>query len=230
MGEIFEAVRRAENLTQNEFSESLNVVQSTISKLEKSVFIDVPFDLVSTLSLKYEIKISDFQKCYITRSINKYPSLNSHKFFKNGHIKSRTIFFLLEYIEKEIKKDIYKCIGFKRSLLAFEKLKLSLLFLKIIDKNIHMHLTEVCSDLIDTLPKNKLNGSLHEIFSSYKWFEFDMYSVEGNGIISIKNSKNKDFSLMLNILCLEICLEQGQNIFGKITTREDMAYLELIDD
>lgn len=94
LGELVCAIRKINNQTQVNFSKVVGVVQSTISKVEKNIFEDVPFSLMATISQEFKVPLHYFQLGHLP--LRKTISLQSTihtKFTSQGLIQAKTIFF-----------------------------------------------------------------------------------------------------------------------------------------
>ena len=125
--QLFYAVRRASGLNQVEMSEKLGVVQSTISKIEKGYFDDIPFQLVADLCSIFNLPIASFQKSIF---VKKAPT-HFMKKIDSGEdkvVSAKTIFYILSLMDNFVEVDLFKALKLPAPIFSFSLSKFSINF------------------------------------------------------------------------------------------------------
>ena len=124
IGELVFTIRKLSKLTQVEFSKKLGVVQSTISKVEKDIFDDVPFSLISKISTDFDTPLQNFQFGHLpTKKINEVKSVIPIQYIESGVFKPKTIFHVLNELEKEYGEKLYKDLKLHYQFLSLSGIK-----------------------------------------------------------------------------------------------------------
>lgn len=144
--QLFYAVRRVNGLNQVEMSEKLGVVQSTISKIEKGYFDDIPFQLVADLCSIFNLPIASFQKSIF---VKKAPNQFMKKIDSGDEkvISAKTIFFILSLMDNSIKEDIFKEFKVPAPIFSFSLSKFSIDFIFSLYKKYPMEFLQAVATL-----------------------------------------------------------------------------------
>lgn len=109
LGDLILTIRKLHGLSQVDYAKSLGVVQSTISKIEKNVFKDVPFSLVSKISHNFNIPIQYFQVGLLPfKKSARIYQLIPKSYLNEGLFKAKTMYYLLKQLEDIYGLQIYK--------------------------------------------------------------------------------------------------------------------------
>ena len=130
LGELVYTVRKINKLTQVQYSKQLGVVQSTISKVEKDIFDDVPFSLISKISNDFKIPLQHFQIGHLP--IRKSTGLTKtipKEYITDGIFKAKTIYYILKSLEVSYGPQIYKDLKLPYQLLSLSNLTYSFEFI-----------------------------------------------------------------------------------------------------
>ena len=230
--DLIMAIRLGHNLTQTEFAKKLDVVQSTISKIEAKKVPDIPFGLVCTISEEFSIPIDTFQKQTVHTNMlkqNNGVELNLKPYFTDKKIfSSKTLTILFDTISELTQEDLYASLGIKRCLFIFEDIKLNL---KVFEKIETMFSRDEYDQFIDTAilrsiesfdsapPKEeyKNNFFITEISENYKSFKYKSLS-----------EINSDLNFyIMNTLYLELCILHGRRLERTTHFLEDHLTLEI---
>ena len=135
IGQLIYTVRKLNSHTQVEFSKKLGVVQSTISKVEKGFFEDVPFSLVSNISKIFNVPIHQFQngRLQLLDDTN-LKNIIPEKYTLNGTICGSEVLSMLNEAQKNSEKDYFRKLGIKKQYFCIDDLKFNEKFLKDFNK------------------------------------------------------------------------------------------------
>lgn len=126
LGELVYTVRKINRLTQVEYSKQLGVVQSTISKVEKDIFDDVPFSLISKISNDFKIPLQHFQIGHLPiRKTSGISKAIPKEYITDGIFNSKTIYYILKNLEKSYGTKIYKELKLPYQFLSLSNIKYS---------------------------------------------------------------------------------------------------------
>lgn len=130
LGELAYTIRKLNGLTQVDYSKRLGVVQSTVSKVEKDIFDDVPFSLVSRISTEFNIPLNYFQAGLlpIRRTNNIYKTIPK-VYINEGVFKAKTIFYILKELSKTYEGNLYKDLKLPEQFLCLSNLNYSFEFI-----------------------------------------------------------------------------------------------------
>ncbi len=174
LGEMTYTIRKVNKLTQVEYAKTLNVSQSTISKIEKDFFDDVPFSLISKISTMFHVPIAYFQSGLLpirkTKTITKtIPSI----YIDNGVFQAKTIFLLLNKLQSMGFPKIYKELALPYQYLCLSNISYSYEFIDILYSLVQDKLLDAIDqfEADENLKRSKAN------VSSY------LHSVEGFKIV-----------------------------------------------
>jgi transcriptional regulator with XRE-family HTH domain len=124
IGELVFTIRKLSQLTQVDFSKKLGVVQSTISKVEKDIFDDVPFSLISKISTDFDTPLQNFQFGHLpTKKNNEVKAVIPAQYIERGVFKPKTIFHVLNELEKIYGVKIYKDLKLPYQFLSLSGIK-----------------------------------------------------------------------------------------------------------
>ncbi len=228
IGELICAVRRLNKLTQVEFSRKAGVVQSTISKIEKDIFEDVPFSLMSNISNEFNIPLSYFQMGLLAfRKSSQLQNQVSQLYTNQGHINAKTIFHILTTLENG-QKDIYKKIKLPYVYLSLSNLKYNF---NLIDKLYILYKNELLDAInLNSLDFEKTNYDLTQISEYIQSNEVTDYLEQSQNSISfnLKSDLNELDELYLEVLKLDIAISLEKKINIKIQRMEKGYILELV--
>ena len=98
IGELFEALRRVDGLSQVQLAKELDIVQSTISKMERNVSDVITFDLVNKMSSLSGTDLRCFQKGFLSNAPKKLKSILPATYTRSAEFSARSVFLLLEEI------------------------------------------------------------------------------------------------------------------------------------
>lgn len=130
IGQLTYTIRKLNKLTQVEFSQRLGVVQSTISKIEKDIFDDVPFSVVNKISLEFNIPLNYFQIGLLpTRKNSSIYRVIPKNYVSDGVFKAKTIFYVLKELKKDYSSKLYKDIKLPEQYLSLCNISYSFEFI-----------------------------------------------------------------------------------------------------
>ena len=130
LGDLTFTIRKLNRLTQVDYSKKLGVVQSTISKVEKGIFHDVPFSLISKISTEFNIPLSYFQIGLLPlRKTQNITKIIKNNYINDGLFQAKTIFYLLNEVDKNYKGDLYKDLKLPKQYLCLSHLTYNLEFI-----------------------------------------------------------------------------------------------------
>lgn len=154
IGQLCEMVRRLHGLTQIEFAQKLNVVQSTVSKIESDIWLDVPFSYINSVSNIFDIPIRHFQDGYLTfKSSSKFKkaeSLLPERFINDHKYSSQTIFSILNSINEISKGCIFKKLRLRISYFCAIELRFSDQIIIELYKHVRYQLLEIIQEEMET--------------------------------------------------------------------------------
>lgn len=225
IGDLAFAIRKINGLTQVDYSKRLGVVQSTVSKVEKNVFEDVPFSLVSKISSEFNIPLNYFQAGILPlkKTKNLKCGIPDH-YLIHGIFKAKTIFYVLNEIEKKYGHKIYKDLKLPKQLLCLNNLYYSLEF---IHKLFSLFGSELLQFITNISIQNKVQDTLHYTYQSI--YEY-LTSLHGIDLIEINlesalKSENKiyfSFPMLkkknevheINLICAELLKLEMKIVFN----------------
>lgn len=227
LGELVFTIRKTNKLTQVEYSKKIGVVQSTISKVEKDIFDDVPFSLISKISQDFKVPISYFQIGHLPlRRIAHLNKVVPADYVDQGVYKAKTIFNILKELEGGYTKKIYKDLKLPYQLLCISTLQYSFQF---INKLYHMTGDDLKKAISSIKPSQVEVASLSNIkkyVTSYQGISLKEPIIEfENGIkfeLVISNNLSELSELYLSILELEFKLMFG-NKMEFINNKDSLA-------
>lgn len=129
LGDLTYTIRKLNGLTQVDYSKRLGVVQSTVSKVEKDIFDDVPFSLVCKISSEFNIPINYFQAGILPlrKNQNFYKAIPK-AYIADGIFRAKTIYFVLKELKKSHAKKLFKDLKLSEQFLCLSNLTYSLEF------------------------------------------------------------------------------------------------------
>lgn len=200
IGDLAFAIRKINGLTQVDYSKRLGVVQSTVSKVEKNIFEDVPFSLVSKISSEFNIPLNYFQAGILPLKKTKtFKSSIPNNYIEEGLFKAKTIFYLLSEIEKTYGEKIYKDLKLPKQLLCLNNLSYSLEFINKIYSLIGNGLIE----LIRNIPIKASNDCTYQNVYEY------LAGIHGLNILdfNIAQTVNSPNKIHFTLPCSEAQIE-----------------------
>lgn len=208
IGELVYAIRKINGLTQVEYSKQLGVVQSTISKVEKDVFDDVPFSLISKISLDFKVPLQHFQVGHLPlRKTTQMTKAVPKHYVKDGVFNSKTIFHILKVLESSYGTKIYKELKLPYQLLSLSNLTYSYEFINKLYSLVKTKLPEAIGKIeIDASSENA-----PEIITKY------LKSLNGIKIVEEKSSNKTQLSYLIQI---NSELQELNNIYASILELE----------
>jgi transcriptional regulator with XRE-family HTH domain len=189
LGELVYTVRKINGLTQVEYSKQLGVVQSTISKVEKDIFDDVPFSLVSKISKDFKIPLHYFQLGHLPiRKNAQLSKIIPKEFIQDGVFNAKTIYFLLNEVSQSYGDKIYKELNLPYQLLCLSHITYSFEFINRLYSLTGKHLVKAL-DKLKLSGESALNASLVK-----KHFE----TISAIELLKITNNRSDQLTLQLN--------------------------------
>jgi transcriptional regulator with XRE-family HTH domain len=205
IGELVYSIRKLNGLTQVEFSKKLGVVQSTVSKIEKGFFDDVPFSLVSKISFLFKIPLSQFQAGLLTiKNSSHLKKIIPNHYTKEGEISAKTIFFLLKNISQLTGKDIFKNLKIQKQYFCITNLFFNKDFMIALNEKYPTELNLALDNLSKEKAYAESSGMLGKYLSSLK-------SVQ---IVETKNIDNKTI-FKIHLPHLDIHSSQLNEFYSK---------------
>ncbi len=129
LGQLIYTIRKINLLTQVEFSKQIGVVQSTISKIEKDIFEDVPFSVVARVANDFKVPLAHFSTgnlpIRITSGVKKVIPRN---YLDKGVFRAKTIFLTLETLKLTYGDSIYKDLKLPQPYMCLSNLHYSFEF------------------------------------------------------------------------------------------------------
>jgi transcriptional regulator with XRE-family HTH domain len=171
LGELVYTVRKINKLTQVQYSKQLGVVQSTISKVEKDIFDDVPFSLISKISNDFKIPLQHFQIGHlpIRKSTNLTKTIPK-EYITDGIFKAKTIYYILKSLEVSYGPQIYKELKLPYQLLSLSNITYSFDFIN--------KLYSITKDkLPQTIDHIQLTGNSEISLENIKKYMADFYGI-----------------------------------------------------
>jgi transcriptional regulator with XRE-family HTH domain len=232
IGELFEALRRVDGLSQVQLAKELNIVQSTISKMERNVSDVITFDLVNKMSSLSGTDLRCFQKGFLSNAPKKLKNILPATYTRSAEFSARSVFLLLEEMNKLTPKDIYTEIKINRVYFSFSKLKLSQYFM--------WSLTQKFGDIIESAQNNLLTRltpvgrtkNINTIIQDYNSFRVVPNNVDDNTIsIMFNNIEELDQEFaktMLKVLSIELALQHNFRYGPGVNTRNGEYVLDLL--
>ena len=228
LGELVCAIRKINKMTQVEYSKNVGVVQSTISKVEKDIFDDVPFSLMSTISQQFKIPLQYFQIGHLPlrKSANLQNTVGT-KYTQQGMLHTQTIFHILTTLEKK-HPDIYKKIKLPYVYLSLSNIKYNLelihqLYIKYTDD-----LLDAIKIIFDQIPQSEIN--INELKSCLE--DYETISIHSSSDTHLKFHLDRDLKeldrIYLDILRLDISFILGKQLNASISKESDYFLLENI--
>lgn len=211
LGDLTFTIRKINSLTQVEFSKRLGVVQSTVSKVEKDIFEDVPFSLVSKISMEFNIPISYFQLGLLPlRKTNNLYKTIPKAFIENGPFRAKTIFYILEWLAANKQKTIYKDLKLSRQFLCLSNLNYSFDFVNkvysLAQQDLIMAITET-SEQLDSNQEVSLDSLFHHLSTVHEIvLNSDLTEVKSNNglVISFDSEIHELDKIYAELLKLEL--------------------------
>lgn len=162
IGELVFTIRKINKLTQVDFSKRLGVVQSTISKVEKDIFDDVPFSLISKISTDFDIPLQNFQFGHLpTKKNSDVKNIIPPQYLESGIFKTKTVFAILNELKKEQGDKLFKDLKLPYQYLCLSGLKYSFEFINKLYSLTGEGLNQVIKKLSEELPNgNKVETSV----------------------------------------------------------------------
>lgn len=109
LGQLIYTVRKINKLTQVDFSKQIGVVQSTISKIEKDVFEDVPFSLVARVADDFKVPLAHFSTGNLPIRLNSgIKRAIPREYLEHGVFRAKTVFIALTELESKLGPKIYR--------------------------------------------------------------------------------------------------------------------------
>lgn len=184
LGELVYAIRKINKLTQVEYSKKLGVVQSTISKVEKDVFDDVPFSLISKISNDFKVPLTHFQMGHLPLRKNAIlGKVIPAEYTKEGIFKAKTVFHILKELSKNYGPNIYKEIKLPHQLMSLSNITYSFEFI-----NKLYSLTQ--DKLVTAIKSVKVKGEQESSSENIKRYISSLYGINLNGSIDTIFSGN----------------------------------------
>lgn len=233
LGDLIYVTRKLNNLTQVEFSKQLGVVQSTVSKVEKHFFDDVPFSFVSKVSTLFNIPLSHFQVGLLPiKNQNLFKNIISEKYIKGGFINSKTIFYLLEQISL-YKNNIYKEIKLPKQYLCLSQLNFNQSFIEMLVKKYPKEVAKALKELklkktseadVSTPILEKYIGQSKKAISIVS-SKFD----QNSGILKINFDPNQEYNSSLYDSLAQIMLLEFSIVLGTTSSNIKSASESVIE-
>lgn len=205
IGELVYSIRKLNGMTQVDFSKKLGVVQSTISKIEKGFFDDVPFSLISKISTIFKIPLIQFQVGFLNiKSASSLKRIIPTNYTKNGEISAKTIYFILSEISQEKQQDIFKKLKLQRQYFCISNL--------LFNKEFLIKLNEIYPKELEQALKNiSINKSSTENSGMVEKYLTNLKSVK----IIDTESKDGKTTFTLHLPHLDIHSSQLNEFYSK---------------
>jgi transcriptional regulator with XRE-family HTH domain len=232
VGELFEALRRVDGLSQVQLAKELDIVQSTISKMERNVSDVITFELVNRMSSLSGTDLRCFQKGYLSNAPKKIKSILPATYTRSAEFTARSVFLLLEEMDKLTPTNIYTEIKINRVYFSFAKLKLSQYFM--------WSLTQKFGDIIETAQNNILTRlspigrtkNINGILQDFNSFEIVPNNIDDNTVsIAFRNPEelNPEFAkTMLKMLSIELATQHNFRYGPGVNFRNEEYILDLL--
>ena len=205
IGELVYTIRKLNRLTQVDFAKSLGVVQSTVSKVEKGFFDDVPFSLISKISTLFKVPLAQFQVGFLTlKKDSILTNIVSTNYTDKGEFSSRWTYTLLTELNKLIEKDVFKELKVDKQYFCISNLFFNKEFLITISKKYPEHLDKALENISTLKSKSESSINLDRYLSNLKSID----------IIDRKENTNQTI-FTLKIPHLEIHSEQLNKFYSK---------------
>lgn len=179
VGDLFFTIRKINILTQVEFARRLRVVQSTVSKIEKDQFEDVPFKLISHLCREFKIHINCFHEANLIGINQKLINrIINPEFTVSGSYNHEIVRLIVNNLPKADKRIVSQKLKYHQEYFALQNIKFNEFFF--------YKLKLILNDKYDNaLTSLHMNGKFKEEFK-------DLLNIET--IYSTKDSNNKNYN------------------------------------
>jgi transcriptional regulator with XRE-family HTH domain len=234
IGELVYSIRKLNGLTQVDFSKKLGVVQSTVSKIEKGFFDDVPFSLISKISLLFKIPLAQFQSGLLTiKNTSNLKKIIPGQHTKDGEISAKTIFFLLNKLSELTSTDVYKSLKLHRQYFCISNLFFNKEFMISLNEKYPEELTVALASLSKQSVVSENNGMLGKYLSSMKSIQvIETQKINNKTIFKLHLPHLNIHSSQLNefyskCFALDLSLIFEENITSEFLKTSDNQYLQL---
>jgi transcriptional regulator with XRE-family HTH domain len=230
LGELVYTIRKLNKLTQVEYSKQLDVVQSTISKVEKDTFLEVPFSLISNISMNYHVPLKSFQigLLSIKKNTNSEKLIPS-EYTKNGCFNAETIFYILKALEHIHGAGIYKDLNLPYQFLCLSNVKYSFNFIKKLQLLNYENLAKALKTIVISGKKPLTKFAIEDYFNRNLEVSLVSAVIEKENELKFKiefNTENQiNDDLYINILQIELGILFNNNLL--VTYQKVSNYLKV---